>query len=75
MKPRVATLDLLEHLATSHVCSTSCWLAPTLTTRCLPRIPQELYMEFESRESERRYAVTLSSIGEAVIATDEKSCW
>jgi hypothetical protein len=39
MKPRVATLDLLEHLATSHVCSTSCWSAPTLTTRCLPRIP------------------------------------
>jgi PAS domain S-box-containing protein len=72
MKPRVATLDLLEHLATSHVCSTSCWSAPTLTTRCLPRIPQELYMEFESRESERRYAVTLSSIGEGVIATDEK---
>jgi PAS domain S-box-containing protein len=29
-------------------------------------------MESESRESERRYAVTLSSIGEAVIATDEK---
>jgi PAS domain S-box-containing protein len=29
-------------------------------------------MESESRESERRYAVTLSSIGDAVIATDEK---
>jgi hypothetical protein len=29
MKPRVATLDLLEHLATSHVCSTSCWSVPT----------------------------------------------
>jgi PAS domain S-box-containing protein len=29
-------------------------------------------MPFESRESERRYAMTLSSIGEAVIATDEK---
>jgi hypothetical protein len=39
MKLRVATLDLLEHLATSHVCSTSSWSAPTVTTGCLPRIP------------------------------------